>query len=216
MTEDSVHANGPGGGVRGLTAADIYHREFKRVLFGGFAMREVDEFLERVCDTFEALTARLQALEERDREQGEQLEAFRQMEDTLRNTLVTSQKFGENIVEAAKREADALVEEARMLKARAQFEAAKLPVEIAEDIRKLQEQRARLRTELLSILETHKSLLSTLASAEERKAGDTLESGPASPEPEREDTAPESRQEPPAADDTAEPEAFFSSEETWE
>lgn len=169
MTEE-VPMSSSRGDVRGLTSADIYHWEFKRALVGGYDMRQVDQFLTRVADAFDGMVRQLELVRERDQEQREQLAMYREMEDTLRNTLVTSQRFSENIVDAAKREADSLVEEAHLVKARAQFEASKLPAEIAEDVKRLREERARLRSELLAILDTHRNLINNLIPAEERVA----------------------------------------------
>ena len=152
--------------ARDVTAADIYHREFKRVLTGGYSVHEVDEFLERVGDAFSALTGRLELLEDRDREQREQLEAFRRSEDTLRSALVASQKFNENILDAAKREANALREEAQLIKTRAEHEAARLPAEVAAEVDRLQKLRRRLRDDLLATLNTHRNLLESIPQAE--------------------------------------------------
>lgn len=167
MTEDFTGTPNPSD-PRGLTSADIYNREFHRVMFGGYDMREVDEYLARVADAFESMAQQLQTFRERDREQRNQIEAFHEMEESLRSALVTSQKFTENLMEAAKREAEALIEQAHLTKARAQFEAARLPAEMAEDVRRLQEQRDRLRAELLAILDTHTNLLNTTPLAERR------------------------------------------------
>lgn len=172
MTDD-MPISPPHTDARGLTPADIYHKEFKRAVVGGYDMRQVDEFLTRVGDAFDALVLQVQLLKERDHEQREQLQAFREMEETLRNTLVTSQKFSENITETAKREADALIEEAHLIKARAQFEAGRLPAEMAEDVRQLKERRERLRLDMLSVLDTHRNLLNTMTPAEDRIAEET-------------------------------------------
>lgn len=173
MTEDTAHEAGHGG-VRGLTPADIFHREFRKVLVGGYDTGEVDDFLERVGSTLESLIARIEMIEERDRDQREQLAAYRLMEQTLQDTLTTSQKFSGDILDAAKREADSLREEARLIRARAQFEASRLPIEIREDMKRLQEQRARLRAEMTAILDTHRNLLNKLIPAEERLADEVL------------------------------------------
>ena len=181
MTEN---ASPLGNGFEELTAADIYHREFKRVLTGGYSVREVDEFLERTGGAFDRLASRLEALEARSQEQRERLDAFRRSEDTLRSALVAAQKFNENILDAARREADALREQARLNKAQADLEAARLPAETAADVERLREQRSRLHTDLLTTLETHRNLLCGLTTAEERLAEEAAEAGPPAPEPE--------------------------------
>lgn len=145
-----------------LTPSDLYDHEFKRVTVGGYKPDDVDEFLERVADVMEALIVQARQLKEHNEEQRRQLEEYRQMEQSLRSALVSSQAFSENVLEAARREAQALVEEARVKKEEAQLLAARAPEKLAHEIRVLKQQRDRLRIELLAILETHRRLLESL------------------------------------------------------
>lgn len=145
-----------------VTPSDLYNKKFKRALVGGYSRATVDAFLERVADVLEALIAQVRELKEKYEESKAQLEEYRQMEATLRNALTSSRKFSESIIETAKREAHTLVEEARLARAQAQLGAAKLPTELSRDIVLLQDQRERLRAEMLAILDTHKNLLDSL------------------------------------------------------
>ncbi len=168
MSEDKPSRAIPPNDARSLEATDIYHREFKRVAIGGYDPRVVDEFLTRVADAFETLTIRVQNLEERNTELNQEIAAYREMEDSLRNALATSQRFSEDVVDTAKREADAIKEEARLIMAKAEHEANKLSHGVTQDVRQLREQRERLRLEIMSIIETHSNLLEKLVPAEQR------------------------------------------------
>lgn len=173
------------GDLNNMEPADIYGQEFKRVLWGGYATGEVDEFLARVSETVDALTTQVRQLEDRNQEQRQQLDGFREMEETLRNALVTSQKFSENIIDSAKREAQTLIDEARLLRERAEFEAAKLPEALAEEVKELRDQRARLLAEMHAVIETHGNLLDCLVRAEDRVGGSpNAEAGGAAVPPE--------------------------------
>ena len=145
-----------------LTPSDLYNHDFKRMTMGGYKVEEVDQFLERVADVMESLIGQVRELKARTDEQREQLEEYRQMEKTLRNALMSSQKFGENILEAARREADALIEEGRLKKARAEFEASRVPSKMTEEIEQLKQQRRQLRIEILAVVETHRRLVDSL------------------------------------------------------
>lgn len=145
-----------------LTPSDLYSHEFKRATMGGYKPDEVDEYLERVADVMESLIEQVRSLKKENDEQRERLAEFREMENTLRNALVSSQQFSENMLESARREAQAILEEARLKKAETQLEATRMPEELTKDIRALKGQRERLRVEILSVLETHKRLLDTL------------------------------------------------------
>ncbi len=145
-----------------ITPSDIYSQEFSRAVVGGYRQEEVDAFLQQVADKVDVLLDQMRLLKEKSEERGKALEENREMEHTLRSALVSSQKFGEDMVEAAKREADALTEQARLEAARIHLEASELPKEIAQDIRALERQRSQLRSEMKAILETHRRLLDSL------------------------------------------------------
>jgi len=145
-----------------ISPSEIYNQQFKRVLAGGYSPAEVDAFLERIADVMESLIVQLRVLKERYEEEKDKNEEYRQMESSLRSALVSSQKFGDDLLESARREASALVEEARAKRAQAELDASRLPTTLSRDIQLLQQQRQRLRTEMLAVIETHKRLLDSL------------------------------------------------------
>jgi cell division initiation protein len=166
MRQDKVISQVLGGDAV-LAPSDLYNKEFPRVILGGYQTQAVDAYLERVADVLEGLIKQVRDLKQQQEEHRATLEEFRQMEETLRSALVTSQKFGENLIESARREADSLVESARVEKQRVQNCASKLPSALASEIGSLQQQRDRLRKEMLAVLATHRSLLESMESAEE-------------------------------------------------
>ena len=145
-----------------LTPSDLYSKQFKSALFGGYKPEGVHQFLERVADVLEELIVQVRVLKEQLSQQGGRLEEYRQMEETLRDALVSSRSFGEDILESAKREALTLTGEARLVKAKAHLEAAKLPALLSRDIQLLMKERHRLRSEMMAILDTHRNLLESL------------------------------------------------------
>lgn len=151
-----------------LTPSDMYSQEFGRAAVGGYKPKEVDAFLERVADVVERLNQRVVQLK------GQQEES-RRMEETLRNALVTSQQLGENIIDSAKREADAIIAAAKAQKERATLEADKLPQSLGLEIVRLREQRDRLRGEIQAILAAHAELLAAQPPREETEHVETPE-----------------------------------------
>jgi len=149
-----------------LTPSDLYNTSFRNALVGGYDKDEVDAFLERVGDVFESLINEVRTLREQQDALKGQLEDYNEIETALRAALTSSQKFSENITESARREADALIEEARALKARAQAEARRLPEALALEIASLKAERQRLREGLQTILDTHQALLERLETGE--------------------------------------------------
>lgn len=145
-----------------ITPSDLYHADFKRSNFGGYDKAEVDAYLERIADVLEDLIGQVRDLKERNEELEAEMRDFRAMERSLREAMLSSQRVSDDMVEAARREAKSLIEEARLKKLQAQIEASKIPDALARDINLLKQQRMRLRVEITSILETHRQLLETL------------------------------------------------------
>jgi cell division initiation protein len=155
------------GGEVTITPADIFGKRFHRALFGGYQGQEVDGFLERVADVLEAVIRENRELKDRIEEYKAKSEDYTQMQETLRSALVTSQKFAENVIESARREAGTIVESGRVEKERILTQATRLPVALAQEINQLQQHRGRLRKEMTALLATHRTLLDSLAPAEE-------------------------------------------------
>ncbi len=145
-----------------ITPSDLYHADFKRSNFGGYDKAEVDAYLERLADVLEDLIGQVRDLKERNEDLESEMKDFRAMERSLREAMLSSQRVSDDMVDAARREAKSLIEEARLKKLQAQIEASKLPDALARDINLLKQQRMRLRVEITSILETHRQLLETL------------------------------------------------------
>jgi len=149
-----------------LAPSDIVNREFHRS-FLGYQPKEVDAYLSRVADVLENLIRETRDLKSEQEEMQTRLNEYRQVEETLRNALVTSQKFGENLIETAKREAETIVAAARLEQKRIETEATHLPAALTREITLLREQRNRLRAELGSLLDAHREMLEHLAPAED-------------------------------------------------
>jgi len=142
-----------------LSPSDVLNYEFSRSIIGGYSANEVDGFLARVADVLENLIQQIRSSKAQLAEQNDELDEHQQMQETLRDALVTSQKFGENLIESAKREASLLIEAARLEKSRIDSENARLPVLLAQEIAHLQDQRDRLRADIRAILASHEALL---------------------------------------------------------
>ena len=99
-----------------LTPLDIRHKEFKRGM-RGYVDGEVDEFLDEVADEFERLFKENIELSERGESLQEKLDQYRNLEETLQNTLVAAQRSAEELRANAQKEAQLIMSEAE-LKAR--------------------------------------------------------------------------------------------------
>jgi cell division initiation protein len=154
------------GGETVMSPSDIVNRDFRRKFFGGYESREVDAYLGRIADVLEMTARQVRDLKAQLEDYKAKLDEYRQVEETLRNALVTSQKFGENLIESARREAETLLESAKIERRRIEVEASKLPVALVQEISQLEEQRNRLRFEITSILAAHRDLLDSIPLAD--------------------------------------------------
>ncbi len=145
-----------------ITPSDLCHHEFKRVTMGGYRPEDVDQLLERVADVMENLNEQVRRLKIENESLRERLAEQRASENVMREALVSTQRTSESIIEAARRQADAIIGDAKAERARIRADQARVPESIENEIRLLRQQRERFRTQFLSVLETHRRLLDDL------------------------------------------------------
>lgn len=96
-----------------LTPLDLKKQDFDKV-FRGYDPVAVDAFLELAADEMGNLVARVSALEERLRTVNQTLEDYRQMEQALKDTMLSAQRLADESKEAAGRDAELLRREAQL------------------------------------------------------------------------------------------------------
>lgn len=98
----------------GLTPLDIYNKEFKKQAIGGLSKDEVDDFLDEVMHEMENLLKENAAFKEQVNALNLKLEHYRSLEDALNRTLIVAQSTADDIKANARREADLVIQEARL------------------------------------------------------------------------------------------------------
>ncbi|MCF6284344.1 MAG: DivIVA domain-containing protein [Candidatus Hydrogenedentes bacterium] len=141
-----------------LTVSDLYSADFKTV-FRGYDKQRVNGFLARVADAFEVLQREVTALRKSEDELRFQVDDYREMEKSLTAALAGAQKLSETTLAQAKREADVIVEEARVHRDAAKAKSAVIPDELREEIAVLRAERTRLKADLRAVLDIHLALL---------------------------------------------------------
>ncbi|MBR0277645.1 MAG: DivIVA domain-containing protein [Clostridia bacterium] len=94
-----------------LTPLDIQNKEFKREL-RGYSMQEVDEFLNLVIDGYERLYRENMSLKDSIAKQEESIKQYKNLEATLKNTLVVAQSTSEQVQKNAEEKASNIIDEA--------------------------------------------------------------------------------------------------------
>ncbi|TGE32700.1 DivIVA domain-containing protein [Desulfosporosinus sp. Sb-LF] len=149
-----------------MTPLDIRNKTFRKGV-RGYQCGEVEKFLETVSQEFESAYAENFELREKTKGLESEVSHYRQIENTLQQTLVLAQQTAEEVKQAARHEAELLLREAEQKKLIKVSEAEKKYEEIQEQILELSRNRDLLRTQLKSFLLTHLDL----ANSQDRKEG---------------------------------------------
>ena len=92
-----------------ITPLDVRKQEFKRGM-RGFDCDEVRAFLTTLADEYEAVLVDNKQLRERVLEQDEKLAEYRNLEQTLRDTLMTAERVSQEARDNARKEGELLLQ----------------------------------------------------------------------------------------------------------
>lgn len=141
-----------------LTPLDIHSKVFKKSM-RGYAIDEVDEFLDEVIKDFESLYKENLELKEQIVSMKDNINRYREMENTLQSTMVLAQKMAEEAKRNAEKEAELIIWEARK---KAEQIVSGAQDQITESARKLENMRSfenQLVFKLKNFLKTQLELL---------------------------------------------------------
>lgn len=160
-----------------LTAQDIRHQEFSSKL-RGYDKDEVDEFLSTVAGFVEKLAAEKAQLTQKIELLEKQLAEFKNMESTLKNTLLRSQESADDVKRSAQKESELIIREA-------QVKADRLIEEKREKIRKLENNYEALQSKwdeyfikFKNLLTSHLDTLENMENEYKRLAQDSIKQLP--------------------------------------
>lgn len=94
-----------------LTPMDINNKEFKRGL-RGYNPDEVDEFLDKIVEEYEAIYKENSLLKEKVSSINEKVDHYTKIENTIQNTLLLAQNASEQARANAQKEADMVIKNA--------------------------------------------------------------------------------------------------------
>ena len=141
-----------------LTPLDIRHKEFARAM-RGYKDLEVDEFLDDIADEFERLfnenidyKDRLETLEEK-------IEQYRNIEDTLKKTLISAQQQAEEMKQNAKKESDLILRDAELKSRGIINDSYAERQKIQRSVSALKQKQEDLRFQLKSVIESYAKIL---------------------------------------------------------
>lgn len=134
-----------------LTPIDIQNKEFRKGV-RGYQIEEVNKFLESVSKDYEEVYAENFELRQSVQRMEAELKHYKQLEETLQQTMVLAQQTAEDVKQAARQEAELLLREAEQEKEKRFAEAQRRLEQVQEEIEELQKRRELIRTQLKSFL----------------------------------------------------------------
>lgn len=156
-----------------ITPLDIQQKQFP-VKLRGFDVEEVYAFLEVIREEMEDLLRENASLKEQAHKTEAQIQDFRNMEDTLRETLMTAQQMVDDYKTNARKGAEVLIKEAEQRAEAIMRESQEKVVKVHEDIVDLKGIRRHFKEELKRLIESH---LRMLEFDEVRESEESIESG---------------------------------------
>ena len=96
-----------------MTGQEIQEIGFEKAVFGGYDMKSVDTFLERVAEEFAAMQKENASLKAKMKVLVDKIEEYRGVEDGMRRTLMSAQSIAQDTIDKAKKEAEDIVAAAK-------------------------------------------------------------------------------------------------------
>lgn len=95
------------------TPLDIENKKFSKQMVNGYSVEEVDDFLDELTIDYEKIYKQVGEATKKASNMEEELKKYKNIENTLQNTLVMAQTTADEIKELAKQQADQIVKEAQ-------------------------------------------------------------------------------------------------------
>ena len=119
-----------------LTPLDIENKKFSKQMMSGYSVDEVDEFLDEITADYEKLYKESAEAKNKIEDMQEDMAKYKNIENTLNNTLIMAQTAADDVKNLAKQQAEAILNEAQ---ANAKQAVAELEQDIVMKQKELEE-----------------------------------------------------------------------------
>jgi cell division initiation protein len=151
-----------------ITPLDIQQKRF-HMGFRGYERHEVDGFLDLVRDEMEQLLREVTELREFRETYDQRMNEIKEREETVKNTMIMTQKLSEDMKETARREAAVIIKDtevrSQQIIARAQQEKVKLEA----DIQELKRRKHHFLQDIKKVVQMHLEMVSFEESGQEQQ-----------------------------------------------
>ncbi len=155
-----------------ISPIDIQQKQFRTRPFG-YDKAGVDQFLELLAEEYERLHRHSLDLQEELARAKAKIAEQMEREETLRETLVTTQRVTDELKATARREVDVMMAEAEIKAERLLHNAEEKRLQLIEEIQEIRRQKIDFEVSLRGLLERHVRMLEMHTPALERREDDT-------------------------------------------
>lgn len=141
-----------------LTPLDIRHKEFTRSM-RGYKDLEVDEFLDDIADEFERLFNENIDYKDKLETLNEKVEQYRNIEDTLKKTLLSAQHQADEMKQNAQKESDLILRDAELKSRTIVNDSYAERQKIQRSVQALKQKQEDLRFQLKSVIDAYANIL---------------------------------------------------------
>jgi cell division initiation protein len=142
-----------------VTPLDIQQKRF-HIAFRGFERTEVEAFLDVVREEMEGLVREVTELREFRDTYDERMRDYRDREDTLKSTMITTHKLAEDIRENARKEAQLMVKDAEIKYQQTLERAREERLRLESELIELRRQKHHFLQDMRKMLQMHQEMVS--------------------------------------------------------
>lgn len=151
-----------------LTPLDIQKKEFRKS-FRGYSEEEVDDFLEKVTQSYEKLYKENQELKDEVKFLREKLREYQELETTLKKAIILAEKAAEDLKRNAEKEKELIIKGAQV-KAEEMLEKARMECDaLNKRYEELKVQFQLFKTRFLNFLQSQIELVNSSGLEEEEE-----------------------------------------------
>ncbi|KAB1441176.1 DivIVA domain-containing protein [Pseudodesulfovibrio senegalensis] len=141
-----------------VSKIDLLNKRFTKRMFG-YSRLEVDQFLLEVAEAMGAMADNQKELRKKVKRLESAVSEYRKRDETLRDTLMSTQKMVDDLKVQASREAQIIMDEARSKAESTVQKGHHRLAQIHEEIEALKRQRSQFEIQLKSLLDSHLKML---------------------------------------------------------
>lgn len=141
-----------------VSKIDLLNKQFSRRMFG-YSRMEVDQFMLELAEVLGNAADNHKGLKKKIKQLEQSVKEYRQRDETLRDTLMSTQKMVDDLKVTASREAQLIIDEARANADATVQKGHNRLAQIHEEIESLKRQRTQFEVQLKGLLKSHLDMI---------------------------------------------------------